>query len=493
MGRISLPTEIVRSSKTPRTAIAIDKTSGVKQQADTAREVNLVGQMNPSGAFVGTATAATPYNIYRDTDGEALFGQGSMLDFAIKHAFKANPYVRLTATPVADAGVKATATVTLAVNAAVSTRGILRIAGVRVYYDITTGDTPTVQATALAAAINANKSLPVTATSALGVVTITAKGGGTVFNGIQLRFEFEAPTTVATTATLSATALSGGTGSADITSALAALTGKRYEEIAVLLDDATAGASGKAHVNSQSDGEHMHGCFAHQAVNNTLSTATTMATTLNGDRNQIAAINGSESWSVAIAAELAAVMASEEDATRPLNTLKLPGILPPPVEKRWSRTETDSLLANGVTPLVVFPGEEVGIMRAVTTGVTNSAGDHDYSTLDITIWRGLDDIRDNLALMFNTHYPRAKWADEDPDGLLPVDVATPSKVGQDILDVLRDGEERGIVQQVEANKGKIVVEKAGTQCIFSAPADIIDGMHERLGKLVLLRQNVTSV
>jgi phage tail sheath gpL-like len=284
-----------------------------------------------------------------------------------------------------------------------------------------------------------------------------------------------------------------GSGSASISSALAACTGKRYHEIAVLIPDSTAGGVAKTHVNTESDAEHAHGEFAHQATNASQSTATTLALALNGARNQNFAINTSESWSVAIAAGGAAVMASEEVATRPLNTLVIKGIVPPPVEKRWTRTEMRTLLDNGCTPLVVTPGEEVAILRSVITGVKNAAGDYDYSTLDITITRGFDDIRDNVMLMFNSKYPRARWADDDSDGLLPPDVATPAKVTADLIDVLRDCEERGICQQVEALKDQCVVEKVGTQCQFSIPANIVDGMHEKLGKVVLFRQNVTSV
>src|SRR6185295_19277868 len=107
---ISLPTEIITSDKTPRTAVAFNKTSGVKQTADTGREVLLVGMMTASG----TATVAIPYVILRETDGETLFGKGSMLDFGIKAAFKGNPFIKLTCVAVADAGTSATTELTFA-------------------------------------------------------------------------------------------------------------------------------------------------------------------------------------------------------------------------------------------------------------------------------------------------------------------------------------------------------------------------------------------
>lgn len=487
---IPLPTEIVQSDKTPRTAIGFDKNSGVKQRSSTAREVLIVAQM----LATGTATAAVPYEILRELDGETLFGQGSIADFAIKAAFKANPLVKLSAVAVADSGTKATGTVTFANNATASTTYQLRIAGVVVQIDIVTGDTPTVMGAALAAAINANTSLPVTAAAVAGVVTLTAKCGGTVGNGIQLRGAFGRPTSeIATTATVSGTSLASGTGAVSLTAALAACNGKRYHEVVCTLEDSVSGQAARDSVNTQGGAEVGFGEFSHQGSNGGASAATTLALALNGDRSLVWAINSSESWSVAIAAACAAVAASEEVATRPLNTLIVEGILPPPIEKRWTRTETRTLLDNGVTPLVVTPGEKVAILRAVVTGVKNAGGSFSYEDLDVTIQRGLDDLRDNVRLMFETNYPRARWAESDPDGLLPPDVATPAKVKQDLLDVLRDAEERGIVSGVEALKDQVLVEKVGTQCQFSIPANIVDGMHEKYGTIVLFRKTVSSV
>ncbi len=439
---ITLPTEIISSDKTPRTAIAFDKTSGVKQRSSTARKVLLVGPMNAASA---SATASIPYALLRESDSETLFGKGSVLDFAAKAAFKANPFVDLTAVALTESGVKATATVIFATTATSSTQYTLRIAGVPVVIDVTSADTATVQGDSLVTAITANTSLPVSAQNASGTVTLTAKNGGIQGNGIALRGAYAA--SCGSTATLAGALLGAtipGTGSPSCTAALAACVGERYHEIAVLISDSTAGGVASSSVVSESDAEHAHGEFAHQVVNGSQSTATTLALALNGARSSVVAINTSESWDVAICAAYAAVLAGEEVATRPLNTLILNGILPPPVEKRWTRTETRTLLTNGCSPLVVIPGEKVAILRSVITGVKNASSDFDYSTFDITITRGFDDLRDNVQLMFNTHYPRARWADSDPDGLLPPDVATPKKVKQDILDVLRDAEMEGI-------------------------------------------------
>jgi len=485
MGRITLPTEIVTSDKTPRTAVAFDKTSGAKLTSDTAQAVLLVGQM----VAAATVAANTPTDLLREDDGATYFGAGSILDIACRSAFLANPFVKLTAVGIADAGTKGTGTVTFVNTAGISTVYRVRINGTEYATNVTTGDTPTVIATNVAATVNANPASPVTAAAAAGVVTFTAVNGGTVGNGIQLRHVttngFDAPTSqVTTTATLSGATLTGGTGSVSLTNALASATGKRYHKVAILLDDSTAGASGKTHTDSEGDAEHNHGEVYVQSLNAVLASQTTLALALNANRGMLGSISNSESWSVQITAALAAAMSREEVATRPYNTMILTGILPPPVASRWQRTETRTLLDNGCTPLVVLPGEQVAILRAVTTGVKNAAGNFDYSTLDVTKIQGFDYFRDNIILMFNSNYPKARWADSDPDGLLPADVATPEKVKADLINVARDMEALGIVQNVDALKDQFLVEKNGTQCIFSVPALIVDGMHEKLGKIV---------
>lgn len=482
MSAISLPTEIITSDKTPRVAVAFDKTSGAKQTSPTAQYVLLVGQMAASGA---TVAANTPTVLTREDDAAGFFGAGCILDYAARAAFLANPFVILSAVAVADSGVKAAGTVTFAGNAGISTIYRLRIAGVEYAPNITLADTPTIQGASLVAAIMADPNCPCTAAAAAGVVTITAKNGGTVGNGIALVGAYDAPVAqVVSTATLSGATLAAGTGAASIAAALASATGSRYHKIAILLDDSASAAAASSSVNSEGDAEHAHGEVFVQALNAALSAQTTLALATNAARGVQVAISGSESWSVAICAATASAMSREEVATRPYNTMPINGIKAPPIATRWIRTETRALLDNGVTPLVVVPGEVVTILRAVVTGVKNAAGNFDYSTLDVTKIQGFDFFRDNIILMFNTNYPKARWADSDPDGLLPPDVATPEKVTADLINVARDMEALGIVQNVDALKAQFIVNKVGTQCQFSVPALIVDGMHEKLGKIV---------
>ncbi len=484
MPPISLPPDVDTSDKTPRVAIAFDRTSGVRQLPDKTVKVLLIGQL-------ATGAAQAPnviVDLLRETDSELLFKPGSVLDVAAKAAFKAYDLVQLSAIGVADpgGGVAAMQTVTFTGTATEDCQCVALIGNRTVTSDILTGDTPTVAAAAFVAAVNAIDDLPVTAANVAGVVTLTLKNKGTIGNGLSLSASLSSSTATITVA-VGGAKFAGGTGVADISAALAALGSSRHHLIPLLLDDATSGQAERDYLDTEGDAEHGQGQVGMQAVVGTLSTATTLAGALNGVRSMVWAVNGTPSWYPEVVAAAAAVMSSEQDPARPLNTLVLNGIAPPPIDKRWTRTELKNLLNNGVSPLVVLPGEKVAILRAVSTAVKNAQGNPDYSVFDITIIRSFDYLRDAMTLMFNTLYARSKWADDDPDGLLPPDVATPFKVKTDMLGVLRDLERSGIVQQVEALKDQLVVQKVGTNAQFSLPADFVDGLHEILGKVVLIK------
>ncbi|MGL9774702.1 MAG: phage tail sheath subtilisin-like domain-containing protein [Sodalis sp. (in: enterobacteria)] len=93
-----------------------------------------------------------------------------------------------------------------------------------------------------------------------------------------------------------------------------------------------------------------------------------------------------------LAAIYAAIIASESDPARPLNTLVLPGADITPQDKWPGRSEQENALANGLTPFEVN-GSQVQIVRAVSTYVKNSMGVTDRSLMDITILRSLDYVR----------------------------------------------------------------------------------------------------
>ncbi len=252
--------------------------------------------------------------------------------------------------------------------------------------------------------------------------------------------------------------------------------------------DSTSVALLRTFVDAQGAAEIGKGQFGIVAVNDALSVATTLSGVINGKRINIQAINGADRWFPEIAAGVAAVLCSETRAAKPFNGLEVIGIDAPPVEKRWTPAELKTAYDNGVTPLSVNGSEKVALGRVITSRFKNDAGNPDYTLLDMPIMQGLDRTRDVIVEMLDRDYQRVNWAD-DPVATddYPSDVVYPSKANDNLYDKLLQLQAEGTLQNVAKLRTQQLVEKEGSQLRFSVPADVIDGMHEKYGAIVLVR------
>jgi phage tail sheath gpL-like len=424
---------------------------------------------------IGTATANEIVQVFDAETAATLFGRGSQAHRMVKAAIKANPYLRLFVMPIADSGTGVAATGTITVTGPATAAGYVtvNVAGTELVVPVSNADTATVVGAAIAAAINAAVDLPVTAANATGVVTLTARNKGLVGNNVKF-------TAVAAATGIAAVVVgfASGLNNPDLTAPLAAAQQGGHEIICVpyqVSADLTALKTHLAFVSGPMEQRRAIGVFA---ITSTLSTATTLAATLNGERLTGALIPGCMTPAEEVAAAYASVIASEEDPARPLNTLALTGVAPPPIASRLTRTEQESALSNGVTPLEVGPGEVVQIVRAVTTYTLNAQAVADISWLDLTTVRTMDYVakacRERIALRF----PRSKLS-----------ARTPARVRSELLDVLVKAEELEIVENVEANKDGLIVERDSVdpnRLNAKIPTDVVNGLHVFAGRLDLL-------
>ena len=205
------------------------------------------------------------------------------------------------------------------------------------------------------------------------------------------------------------------------------------------------------------------------AFTGTVSAGTALASALNSGRITIAWHKNSAEAVREIAAAYAAVIASEEDPARPLNTLWLNGVDVNAIIDRPGRTEQEVALAGGLTPLEVGPGEKVQVVRAITTYTKNAAGANDVSLLDLTSIRTLDYVRKALVERWKLRFPRDKKT-----------VRTKAAVRSETLDVLYKCEELEIVEAVDANKSLLIVQdnlQDPNRLDVRIPADVVNGLH----------------
>lgn len=415
-----------------------------------------------------------PVQVYDDVTAGQLFGAGSQCQRMVRAAIRAYPYVDLSVLPVPPATARIAAQGRLTLSGEATGAGVLTVtlADTQVSVAAAGKDSAATCLTALAAAINAEPDLPVTAEmrepdeSAPGaaVVMLTARDKGTLGNSLALSLKSTIPGMTATAA-----AMSGGQQDPDIGDALAAVFGADYTLYCVPWAAEPQLAALRDHLNAISGPLEQRRATAWLATTGTLAKATTLAGALNSGRISLACLPASPTPPECVSAAYCAVAASEEDPARPLNTLALTGVSVPPDVARLSRTEQEVALKSGVTPLEVGPGNVVQIVRAISTYTVNAAVVADVSLLDMTTIRTLDYVAKAVRERIELRFPREKLS-----------TRTPTKVRSEILDVLRQLEALEIVEEVAANADGVLCERDmqdANRLNARIPSDVVNGLH----------------
>ena len=463
----SLPSSIRKPGK----YVEFNSKLAVRTLPSNLQRVLIVAQMMAAG----TAVASTPVNVFDAATAATLFGRGSMAHLMVAASINANRYAQITVLPLADSGtgVPAAATVTFAGTATAAGSVTVSLAG----RSVTLGVASTTTAAAVAAAVQLELlkqvDWPFTSAVAGAVITFTAKNEGTVANGVLVAATSD-------TAGITATPVqpSGGLNDPDLTAALATVFSASHEVICWPYNNQTALTVLRTHLTARGAALEMRGGVGVYAFTGTLGNATTLAGQINHERITGCLLPGSVTPAYELAAMYAAVIASEEDPARPLNTLALTGAIATPLASRLGRTEQESCLANGVTPLEVGPGDVVQIVRAITTYTLDPQAVLDIAWLDLTTIRTMDYVRVAVRTRLALRFPREKLS-----------ARTPDRVRSEILDVLVKLEELEIVEEVEANKEGLIVERDSqdsNRLNAKIPTDVVNGLHVLAVRLDLL-------
>lgn len=189
----------------------------------------------------GSAPSNAPVAVGSAAQAKALFGNGSMLERMLSAFFVVNRSQIVYALPLdaPSAGVAATGTITVGAAPTAAGTYALYIAGQRIQVGIAAGTT-NAAATAIANAINALGTLPVTAAAATNVVTLTAKHKGVSGNDVQVSDSYlgvNGGETLPVGMTVTYAAMSGGTGVPDWSAVIPSLGDEPYEYVAMPFTD----------------------------------------------------------------------------------------------------------------------------------------------------------------------------------------------------------------------------------------------------------------
>jgi phage tail sheath gpL-like len=198
----------------------------------------LIGPANPSGGpNPGAAKLDQPVQVFGNED--FLFGVDSPLAAMVKMARNNAPFQAIAGLPVSPptTPVKAAGTFTITGTAARAASANVYVNGVQQRFTIAGGDSPTAIGSKLAASINSDPYTPVVAVAAAGVVTCTAKLGGTLGNQITLNVGILSDDDPLAASMITVAPMTGGAGDPSITTALANLGDRAYDYIGSAFSD----------------------------------------------------------------------------------------------------------------------------------------------------------------------------------------------------------------------------------------------------------------
>lgn len=414
----------------------------------------------------GTVAANTVVDVFSDVQAAEYFGRGSIAHLMVRAALKANMYLSLQVLAMDDAGASVAATNTVTITGTASASGVLTVmvGNVPVQIAVAAGDLNTAVAAALKLQFDNQPDLPVTASVATNVVTLTAKNKGTLGNGVKV-----SSSSTATGTTVANTAPGSGATDPTLATGLAVVFATGHNIIITPWNDSTNLTALRTHLDSVSGALEKRGCIGIAAHVGTLGAATTMAPTINSGRISMILVPSAYENVYEVAAAYGAVVAYEEDPARPLNTLGLTGITAPPLANRLSRTEQELALYNGVTPSEVGPGEVVQIVRAITTYTKDPQSIPDISLLDLTTIRTLDYARKAWVERISLRFPRSKKS-----------TRVKKQVREELLDVAYLLEDLEILENIKENEAGFLIEddlQDPNRLDCRIPADVVNGLH----------------
>lgn len=467
---------IPSSIRKPGKYFEFNAKAAVRTLPANKQKVLIIGQRLSSG----TVAQKVPTQVFSDKEAETYFGEGSMCELMVAAAIKANPYIDLTVVALDDAGAGVLATGTVTITGPATSSGVVTVfvGNQKIEVAVANADTATAIAAAIVAQAVKQPDLPVIAANAAGVVTFTAKNKGLCGNQIGLGYL----KTNATGVGVAVVAMASGATNPAIQDALTAVFAAQYDIIITPYNNQTDLTTLKTHLDSVTGPLEQRPGIGVYAVNAVLSDATTLAGQVNSGLITGAYLRYTtcqrRSMPYEIAAAYGAVLASEEDPARPLNTLALSGMAASDISERLSRTEQESLLNNGVTPLDVDTDGTVRIVRAISTYTKNASSIDDPTYLDITTIRTLNYVRKALRERIALRFPREKLSSK-----------TAAMVKTELYAALLQLEELQIVECVADNKDGLIVERDTVdvnRLNAQIPTDIVNGLHVFAGKIDLL-------
>ncbi len=430
--------------------------------ADGAAPALLLGYANTSSTIPRNTLTIMPSAGLAGS----MAGRGSQLARMVNRYRNIDPTGELwvIALDAPSAGNAATGTITVVGSAQESGTIYLYVGAVQVQAGVTADDTASEIATTIAAAVNANLDLPVTATVSSGVVTLTARHKGLCGNDIPIALNYYGIVGSETTpsgVTITIVAMAGGTGAPTLDSAIAVMGDEPFDFIGSPFND-TASVN-VIHTELASRWGYSRQLYGHaySAKIGSLSSLVAFGDTLNLPH---ITMPGYEPTTQTAADELVAMRTARNavfirnDPARPTQTGVLTGALPAQKGSRFMFAEHQSLLSHGIATAYVESGSLL-IQRDITMYQKNNFGVSDNSYYDSETLHTTAYVMRRLKSAITSKYSRHKLANDGTRFGAGQAIVTPAVIKGELLAVYRRMERAGIVENYDLFKKYLVVER----------------------------------
>ena len=460
--------------RTPGAYIEIDNSRALTGLLQNPHKVLILGQK----ASTGDAPIETLQAITRDNLADGFFGTGSILARMCNTFKNNNPNTEVYAMALSNDG-GALAHGSMLISDMLTTDTVsnnhtwyLMINGLKMEIAITSGDSGEAIAEAVYNKILANSDvLPVSGAYTDGSVEIVARTSGTLGNYINIRNNYYDGETIPSCFSVDPMSdyylsMTGGATDPDLGDAWAVIDGEQYHYIIQPYID----AGNLTEIEDELADrflplEDLQG-HGFTAVRATQASCTVLGNGRNSPHNTIVGVNDApqcpEEWAAAWGAVGAWNL--NVDPARPLQFLSLKGILPPPIENRFTRTERDILLYDGIATYIVDNGGKVLLERSITTYQTNALGSPDPSYLDIQTLATLGEIRYQYKSRMVNRFiiPRFKLADDSFPVQPGQKIARPKDVRQESIALFTLLRDKGLIDNLDDFIDNLVVERNST-------------------------------
>ncbi len=437
------------------------------------------------------ATATVPVNIpvpiASQAQADAAFGQGSQLANMFKAYFANNFAGQVYGLPVAEGSQPAIGTITVATPPTASGTLHLYIAGEHVAVAVSSTDVVSTVATAIAAAVNANKDLPVTAVGASAIVTLTSRWKGLAANDIKVQDNYYGAIggeIMPTGLTLTYGVMAGGAGVPSFTTAISNLGETEVEYVCMPFNDATSLTAWETEFGFGDTGRwgwiRQHFGHIFSSMRDTYANLLVFGATRNSGLVSVLGVEVASPepiWNWAAAYTAKAARALTNDPARPLQSLHLEGILPAPGQSRFLLSELNNLSLNGIATQRTLSDNIPMIARETTTYTKNLYGASDDAYELVTTLATLAKILRNQRQAITSKFPRHKIADDGTRFGAGQAIVTPKIIKAELVSQYRIDEFNGLVENAAAFKDNLIVERDPNdpnRCNVLYPPDLVN-------------------